>query len=98
PHALGYDQDFEGDESFAGSEGHNTFSDLLDAFQDPDIGALSIFLAALAALLVWQRIGKKIAGAWMPPALLAVAVGSAVNLVFKTYAPDLHLTDPTHLV
>src|SRR5688572_23305245 len=34
----------------------------------------------------------------MPPALVAVLVGAVTNILFKHYAPDLHLTDNTHLV
>jgi MFS superfamily sulfate permease-like transporter len=98
PHALGYDDDYEGDESFAGADGHNTFTDLLSAVEKADVGAFTIFAAALASLLLWQRFGKKIAGSWMPPALVAVIVGSAVNELFGVFAPELRLTDPTHMV
>lgn len=98
PHALGYDLDFEGDESFATEGGGNTFSDIVQAVQNADLGAFIIFVAALTALLVWQKVGKKVVGSWMPPALVAVVVGAATNVIFKHYAPDLHLTDASHLV
>lgn len=98
PHAIGYDADYEGDESFVGSDGLNTFSELVLAIQNTDIGALLIFLAALAALLVWQRVGKKLVGPWLPPALLAVIAGTVTNLLFKHYAPDLHVSNSNHLV
>lgn len=98
PHALGYDLDFEGDESFAGNNGGNTFSDIVAAVQNADLGAFTIFAAALSALLLWQRFGKRLVGSWMPPALVAVLVGAVTNILFKHYVPDLHLTDNTHLV
>ncbi|PCC72074.1 Sulfate permease, MFS superfamily [Nannocystis exedens] len=98
PHALGYDVDFEGDESFVGQGGGNTFTDIVAAVQNADLGAFIIFVAALGALLLWQKVGKKMVGSWMPPALVAVIVGALTNELFRLYAPDLHLTDATHLV
>lgn len=98
PHALGWDFDYEGDESFVGPDGLNTFSELVVAVQNADTGALLVFLAALAALLVWQKVGKRLAGSWLPPALLAVVVGTLTNELFALYAPHLHISSSSHLV
>ncbi|HRI80241.1 MAG TPA: SulP family inorganic anion transporter, partial [Cyclobacteriaceae bacterium] len=47
PHAVGYDSDFEGDESFFQQDGQNTFSELLNAFQQFSTGAVIIAIASL---------------------------------------------------
>lgn len=98
PHALGHDRDFEGDESFLIGQGGNTFSELVDAVRDIDPGALLIFLAALAAVLVWHRLGRRVAGPWLPEALIAVLVGTLVNLAFARWAPHLYVEGAAHRV
>ncbi len=92
PHALGRDTDYEGDESFDVGGGRNTFTELYDAAVNVDLGALTIFFVALAALLLWQRFGKRITGPWLPAALAAVLAGTGANLLFATWAPGLHVS------
>ena len=41
PHAIGYDQDFEGDESFIQPDGQNTFTEIVNALSYINFGALS---------------------------------------------------------
>lgn len=98
PHALGRDTDYEGDESFDEGGGHNTFTELWDALVNVNLGALSIFLVALVALLVWQRFGRRVAGPWLPAALMAVLAGTGLNLLFAAVAPDLHVSGAAHTV
>ena len=47
PHAFGYDKDFFGDESFFQPDGHNTFSELLYAFNALEVGAIIISILSL---------------------------------------------------
>ncbi|MEQ8473757.1 MAG: SulP family inorganic anion transporter [Marinoscillum sp.] len=95
PHALGDDQDYEGDESFIQSDGENTFTEIALAFQNIDSGALIISLVALAILILWERpIMKR--QKWtsiFPGALVAVAWGVVANAVlYSSYLPDMLLT------
>ena len=54
PHALGYDKDMEGDFSFFQIDGENTFTEILNAFGNLDLGALLISALGLGAMLIWQ--------------------------------------------
>ena len=47
PHAVGYDKDFEGDESFFQPDGENTFTELVNAFGYINFGAIIIFVVSL---------------------------------------------------
>jgi len=54
PHAFGYDADFEGDEAFEESGGHNTFSDILQAWDLLTPGAILIAAVSFAILIFWD--------------------------------------------
>lgn len=59
-------------------------------------GAVVISLTGLLVLIVWQtRLFKKIA--IVPAGLIVVLIGTLINLIFKSSAPDLVL-DSAHLV
>ena len=93
PKALGYDFDFEGDESFEEAGGHNTFTDIYYAFLDLKIGAVIITLASLFSMILWDsKVGKLNKNLKMiPGALLAVIVGVMVNYIFANWFPQLFL-------
>lgn len=94
PHALGYDVDFEGDEAFLEAGGGNTFWDLGVAMMSAEPGAVLVFAAALAALLLWGRLAPRMpGGVWLPPPLLAVLAGTAVNLGLGLWAPGWQLQE-----
>jgi MFS superfamily sulfate permease-like transporter len=99
PHALGYDEDFEGDESFFQPDDQNTFSEIVLAFQNPSVGAIIIAGFALALLIFLERAYFKKLKFFkvIPPALLAVLSGAGLNEIFKQYFPDLALSGK-HLV
>jgi SulP family sulfate permease len=59
PHALGYDKDIEGDEAFAQTDGENTFTAIINAFQSPTAGALMIAVISLAILILWDKVLSK---------------------------------------
>ena len=99
PHALGYDEDFEGDESFFQTDDQNTFSEIVMAIQNPSLGAIIIAAFALALLIFLERAYFKKLKFFkvIPPALLAVLSGASINELFKQYFPELVLSGK-HLV
>ena len=56
PHALGYSTDFEGDESFAQTDGGNTFTSIMNAWDLLTPGAIVIALVSLAVLIFWDAV------------------------------------------
>ena len=84
PHAFGYDNDFEGDQSFLQQDGNNTFSALLGVFDYIQMGSIVITLLSVAILLAWDRVPflKKLK--LVPGALVAVVIGVVLNEIFVT--------------
>ncbi|MDI9258135.1 SulP family inorganic anion transporter [Flavobacterium sedimenticola] len=82
PHAFGYDNDFEGDESFVQADGHNTFSELFAVLDHVQLGSVIITFISLVILISWNKIDflKKIK--LVPAALIAVIAGIVVNEIF----------------
>jgi MFS superfamily sulfate permease-like transporter len=82
PHAVGYDADFEGDESFMQVDGSNTITALGQAIDAITPGALLITIVSLSILLLWDKhpFFKKLK--LLPGALLAVMVGVILNTIF----------------
>lgn len=99
PHALGYDADFMGNESFHQIDGENTFSELFLAFQRLHIGAILISLISLGIMLYWEKMAAKGAKFFklFPGALMAVILGVLINELYKIMSPDMVL-DASHLV
>jgi len=79
PHAVGYDADYEGDESFKG-DNDNTFSAITSALSRLSYGAVFISAISLAILIYWPKI-KKVA--MVPAPLIVVVVGILLNMLFK---------------
>ncbi|MGE0771799.1 MAG: SulP family inorganic anion transporter [Cyclobacteriaceae bacterium] len=99
PHALGYDADYEGDLSFAQSDGENTFTELLRMLDSITPGAILICLVAMGLLYIWEaHLAKKyrIFTIIQGP-LVVVVVGIIYQLVTSAYFPQLTLS-PEHLV
>lgn len=96
PHAVGYDADFEGDESFLQANNENTFSGLTQAFNRMETGAVVISLAALLILIIWDQTRLK-KMKLLPGPLAAVALGVGMNFLFGVAAPGLQL-QAEHLV
>jgi MFS superfamily sulfate permease-like transporter len=99
PHFIGYDADFEGDESFIQPDQENTFSELFNAFRYIEPGALIIGMSAMLILILWEtKFFKSIKALQIVPgALVAVIVGALLNEFFKSTQPGLLLED-SHLV
>jgi MFS superfamily sulfate permease-like transporter len=99
PHALGRDKDYEGAFSFLRAGGNNTLSDIAAAVASASLGAVIIFAAGLALLLIWDKVASKSRLLRIIPAPLAVvALGISLNQTFRTMAPVLQLVSPEHMV
>lgn len=59
PHALGYDKDAEGDDSFLQANGENTFSAITNAFEWVTPGAVLIAAISIAILILWDTVLSK---------------------------------------
>jgi len=99
PHAIGYDEDFEGDESFFQADGKNTFSEILTAFDSISPGAIVISVTCLLILIVWNKnaLLRFQFFRLVPAPLGAVAVGILLNILFNSSIPYLAI-DAKHLV
>jgi len=99
PHAVGYDAEPEGSLAFAQAGGETTASALAHMFSFVQPGALLIALVSLAVLLAWERpaIKRLKWSLWIQGPLVAVALGIALNELFKVAAPSLALAS-SHLV
>lgn len=99
PHAVGYDRDPEGDESFLQADGENTFTELFNAFDYIHPGALIVCAVSLIILVVWDKpFVKRLKFAGVLPApLLVVLTGLALNLLFRNAFPQWEIRTE-HLV
>ncbi len=99
PHFVGYEGDFQGDETFQQKDGKNTFSELLAAFQNILPAALAIGLCSLLIQLLWDKVLIKKAQVFklIPSPLVVVLAGVAINAWLKSNYPNLAL-GATHLV
>lgn len=99
PHALGYDFDYEGSESFQQADGSNTFSALADAWNLLTPGALLIAAVSMVILILWDttltkkhRLFELLQGP-----IVVVLVGILLNYLFKTGVINLSLA-PNQIV
>ena len=99
PHAIGYDKDFEGDESFIQRDGENTFTELLNALSFVNFGAVIIFAVSLLILILWEKpaIKNNKFSTLLPAPLLVVLVGVLMNIWFLGSFPGLAI-EKEHLV
>ncbi|MFV8443100.1 SulP family inorganic anion transporter [Flavobacterium sp. LB2P44] len=97
PHAFGYDNDFEGDQSFSQMDGSNTFSSLFSIFDYIQIGSITVTLVSMLILISWDKVPflKKLK--LVPGALIAVAIGVILNEIFKSTGSVL-VIEKEHLV
>ncbi len=102
PHALGYDADFEGDESFQQVDGGNSFSGIMNAWDYLTPGAVFIAGVSLAILIIWDvfltkkhRIFQLLQGP-----IVVVLLGIAFTYLFEkglygfSLSPDQLVTLP----
>jgi MFS superfamily sulfate permease-like transporter len=99
PHAVGYDVDFEGDESYVQPDAHTTFSELFYSLQALSPGAVIVSISAIFIMLAWEKYlsGRYRLLALVPGPLVAVLFGVVYNLWSKEHAPALAIASE-HLV
>ena len=102
PHALGDDQDFEGEFEFNQvSDNENTITELVKSVVDFNEGALLISSVCLLLLILWEKAAKKNISFFklFPSSLAVVLLGVALNEAFKFYFPFFYLGNSTkHMV
>lgn len=93
PHAIGDDLDFIGEFEFSQtSDGQNTFSEILSAFNALKPGAFIISFLGLFILFAWPWMAKKIKFfTSIPASLCVVLIGILINELMKTNFPELYL-------
>jgi len=98
PHAVGYDNTPEGDYSFLGADGENTFTELIHMFENINIGSVIVTLVSLAILIFWDTkfMKSKNFTKIIPGPLVAVATGIILNNIFSVF-PKFTI-GPEHLV
>lgn len=95
PHAVGFDNDFEGDEAFLQTDGSNTFSAIIGAFDYFHLGAVIVTVLSITLLLLWEKVPALKKLKLVPGALVAVALSIVLNELFK--GSKLEIAE-THLV
>lgn len=100
PHALGRDNDYEGEFEFQQlADGENTISEIYRALVTASTGAVVISLVSLAFLIVWERTAGRSTRMFFknfPAALVVVFVGIALNEFFRVSVPQWYLGDTAH--
>lgn len=95
PHAVGFDKDYEGNETlFSNGINFNFFTELLSALHP---GAVIITLTSIGLLLAWDKITFLKRMKMLPGALVAVVVGIVLNELFKMTGSSLAI-GKEHLV
>lgn len=95
PHAVGFDKDFEGNETlFDKGINFNYFTEALSAIQP---GAVLITLISVGILILWDKIPTLKRLKILPAALVAVAAGILINEFFKMSGSSLTI-EKQHLV
>ncbi|MGR9086158.1 MAG: bifunctional SulP family inorganic anion transporter/carbonic anhydrase [Gammaproteobacteria bacterium] len=99
PHAVGYDRDYEGDESFFQADSYSSFTELFHMTDFISPGAVIIALVSLAVLILWEQPFMKKYSFFhlLQGGLTAIIVGALMNQFFIAYYPSLALSS-THLV
>jgi len=96
PHALGYDANFEGDESFLQANTENTFTAIVNAAARVEPAALLLSVLGLVVLVAWDR-GPMKQFRLLPGALAAVMLGIVGQLLLPLLNPGFQL-GAEHLV
>ena len=99
PHALGYDQSWEGELEFFQRDGRNTFTEIGYALDSLSPGAIIVTALSLTILLAWQQPLLKTSrvGRALPAPLLVVLLGIVLNRGFSAFVPELAIAK-AHLV
>lgn len=99
PHLIGYDADFEGDETFLQADGQNTFSEILYSLNYFNPGSTIIGFLSLGLLILLETTKLKATRfvKIFPAPLIVVLVGVALVFTFSNFFPALNV-ESSHLV
>ncbi|MFT5581010.1 MAG: MFS superfamily sulfate permease-like transporter [Psychromonas sp.] len=99
PHAVGYDKDFFGDESFWQKDGQNTLSQIPYALKAFQPGAIVVSVISIVVMMVLEmKFFKKFkVFTFLPSALIVVLLGIFLNGLFSISFQDLVISKD-HLV
>lgn len=97
PHALGYDADYEGNESFSTLLYGNTFEILGKSIEYITPGAVIIALVGITLMLIWEKIPSLKKLKVLPGPLVAVIAGVIINEIFIRSGSTLAIAQD-HLV
>lgn len=95
PHLVGYDADFEGDESFQQKDGSNTFTSILNSVKNIIPLALIIGVVSILIQILWEKVLAKKHKLFtlMPAPLIVVLVSVFINEYFRSVNSPLALSD-----
>lgn len=99
PHLIGFDNDAFGEMEFLQSDGSNTFTGILNAIDNMQVGSAIIGFVSLALMFFWSNPTlKKIPVLKdIPGGVMVVVIGVFANLFFGSFIPELSI-DSTHMV
>lgn len=102
PHALGRDNNYEGEFEFSQlADQENTLSEIYRSIVTASPGAILISITSLLILIFWSELAKRGIRLFrfLPAALFVVLVGVGLNQLFGHYFPNLYLGDSNeHMV
>lgn len=101
PHALGWDADPEGEFEFNQTDHRNTFTEIIEAFSHPTVGAIVISVLCLLLIIWWEKQADKGVKVFktIPAALAVVVLGVLINQTFRWLLPSLYLGESNdHMV
>jgi MFS superfamily sulfate permease-like transporter len=95
PHALGYDSDYLGDESFEQMDGQNTFTSLMEAWNYLTPAAVLIAVISLLILFSWDSLLSKKSKIFqvIQGPVVVVALGIIFRYTYLIGWHSLELTD-----
>lgn len=98
PHFFGYDVEPEGADSFFEASGENTFSAILQIFDNITVGSMVIGIIGLAILILWDKALTKKAKIFelIQGPLVAVVLGIVFYTLTKS--DDMFAISQSHLV
>ncbi len=93
PHLVGYDQDYDGDESFIQFDQHNTFTELIESVNAFSPLAVGIGLLSVLILMFWESkwMKKSSIPRLLPGPLIVVLAGLLMNGFFISDASKFAL-------
>ncbi|MEN9571974.1 MAG: hypothetical protein RL172_3205 [Bacteroidota bacterium] len=85
PHLVGFDKDFEGDESFLQKDNNNTFTEIFKSLNYITPVAVLIGALGLGIQILWEKVFSKKGGIFklIPAPLVVVLAGIFINMGFS---------------